>query len=110
MAQMSEMAIQLFGSLPSCCFRLCCDLVGAYCISWYFGMILSLEFIAQKIIAGESFKSSVLERQASIIASIETSQYCRPSAMRSAAIVQLSIVAAASSARDGNRTDENLDH
>jgi hypothetical protein len=68
----------------------------------------STERIAGRIIAGDPFKVEVLGRQLPIINSIETSAYCRPAALRSAAIIQLRMVEAATSANNGKHVDEQL--
>jgi hypothetical protein len=63
----------------------------------------STERIADRIIAGDPFKVEILDRQLPTINSIESSAYCYPSALRSAAIVRLRMVEAAASANDNDR-------
>jgi hypothetical protein len=67
----------------------------------------STERIADRIIAGEPFKAEILTRQFPLIASIETSAYCRPAALRSAAIIQLRMVEAAPPQMTGDTTVSN---
>lgn len=84
------------------------------CIAVWWGIVgfsvfwqeSSIERIANRIIAGDPFKVEILDRQLPIINSIETSTYCRPAALRSAAIIQLRMVEAAASANE--HTDEQL--
>ena len=66
----------------------------------------STERIAGHIVAGAPFKAEILTRQLPIMNSIERSAYCRPAALRSAAIIQLRMVEAATSAND--QIDEQL--
>ena len=68
----------------------------------------STERIANRIIAGAPFKAEILARELAIIDSIERSAYCRPAALRSAAIIQLRMVEAATSANGRNHIDEPL--
>jgi len=56
--------------------------------------------IANRIIAGDPFKVEILARQLPIIDSIESSVYCRPAALQSAAIIRLRMVEAATSEND----------
>ncbi len=51
-----------------------------------------LERTAKHIIAGDPFKSEVLNRQIPVLDNIRNSTYCRPGALRSAAIIQLRMV------------------
>jgi len=66
------------------------------------------ELIGSRIIAGAPFKPEVLARQLPVISSIERSAYCRPVTLRSAAIIQLRMVEATTSANDRTRIDEQL--
>jgi hypothetical protein len=69
------------------------------CIAVWWGIVefpvfwreSSAESIADRIIAGDPFRVELLGRQLPMINSIETSAYCRPAALRSAAIVRLRI-------------------
>jgi hypothetical protein len=86
------------------------------CIAVWWGIVefpvfwreSSAESIADRIIAGDPFKVEVLGRQLPIIDGIERSAYCRPAALRSAAIIQLRMVEAAASANDREYVDEHL--
>jgi hypothetical protein len=68
----------------------------------------SIEHIADRIVAGAPFKAAILARQVPIINSIERSVYCRPSALRSAAIIQLRMFEVATSTNDRDHIDEQL--
>src|ERR1035437_3903294 len=89
-------------------------IVGCVAVWWgivefpVFWQESSTERIADRIIAGDPFKVEVLARQLPIINSIERSAYCRPAALRSAAIIQLRMVEAATPANDRNHSDEQL--
>ena len=65
----------------------------------------SIERIATRIIAGDTFKVETLAQQLPITASIKSAS-CRPAALRSAAIIELRMMEIAGSAN--NR--QNLDH
>src|SRR5215469_868136 len=60
----------------------------------------SIERIATQIIAGDPFKAETLAQQVPTIDSIEKSAYCRPAALRSAAIIQLRMAEVAAAAND----------
>jgi hypothetical protein len=66
----------------------------------------STERIANQVIAGDPFKIEILARQLPIMDSIEKSAYCRPAALRSAAIIQLRMVEA--TAPPDEHSDEHL--
>jgi hypothetical protein len=68
----------------------------------------SAERIADRIIAGAPFKAEILARQFPVLNSIERSAYCRPAALRSAAIIRLRLVEAATFENDRNHTDGQL--
>jgi hypothetical protein len=63
----------------------------------------SIERTANQIIAGDLFKGSLLAGLFPIIVSIESSTYCRPSAVRSAAIIELRMA-------EGTAPANNLKH
>jgi hypothetical protein len=87
------------------------------CIAVWWGIVgfsvfwqeSSTERIASRIIAGDPFKIEILAQQTPIIDSIERSAYCRPAALRSAAIIQLRMVEAATSANDSEHVDNHLE-
>lgn len=89
-------------------------ILGCIAVTWglvtfpVFGRQSSIERTASRIIAGESFKIETLTGQVPIIDSIERSAYCRPAALRSAAIIRLRMVEAAGSANDREHVDEHL--
>jgi hypothetical protein len=56
------------------------------------------ERIADRIIAGDLFKDEVLFNQLPIAKAIETTPYCRPAALRSAALIRLRIAEVSTSA------------
>lgn len=93
-----------------------CFVVVLGCIAVGWGLFVfpifwdesSIERIANQIIAGDQFKMSILARQFPIMASIERSAYCRPSAVRSAAIIQLHMVEGAAPANNRERFDGRL--
>jgi hypothetical protein len=68
----------------------------------------SIERIATQIIAGDTFKAETLDRQLPVIDSIKTSAYCRPAALRSAAIIQLRVYEVETSTKDRLHPDEYL--
>jgi hypothetical protein len=68
----------------------------------------SIERIASSVIAGDRFKSEILARQLPIIDSIQKSGYCRPSALRSAAVIRLRMVEAATSQNNRAQADQHL--
>jgi hypothetical protein len=86
------------------------------CIAVWWGSALlptfwqdaSIERIAAQIIAGDTFTTETLDRQLPIIDSIKTSAYCRPKALRSAAIIQLRMHEVAAAAKDRPHFDEDL--
>lgn len=65
--------------------------------------------IADRIIAGEPFSSAILDRQNSTIDSIRKLTACRPTALRSAAIIQLRMVEAADNHERASRRLKSLD-
>jgi hypothetical protein len=91
-------------------------IVIAGCIGVWWGVIGLPTFwresstvrIASQVIAGEPFRVEILARQLPIIDSIKTSAYCRPAALRSAAIIQLRTVEVAASANDHEHVDKDL--
>ena len=76
--------------------------------SRFFGQDSTIERIATQIIAGDPFKIETLTQQLPVIDRIEKSAYCRPHALRSAAIIQLRIWEVAASTNDRQRRDEQL--
>jgi len=86
------------------------------CIAVWWGIVefpvfwqeSSTERIAARIIAGDPFKVETLARQLPIIANIERSAYCRPAALRSAAIFRLRMVEAGAPTIDREHVDEQL--
>jgi hypothetical protein len=60
----------------------------------------SIEQMATRIIAGDTFKIETLTQQLPTIDSIKRSAYCHPAALRSAAIIRLRMVEVAVSAKD----------
>jgi hypothetical protein len=86
------------------------------CIAVWWGIIgfpvfwrdSSIERIATQIIAGDPFKVETLSQQLPIIDSIKSSAYCRPAAVRSAAIIQLRMLEVAASANDRQHLDEHF--
>jgi hypothetical protein len=68
----------------------------------------STERIANQIIGGAPFKSEILGRQFPFIDGIETSAYCRPVTLRSAAIIRLRMAEIAISANDPHQIDQHL--
>src|SRR6185312_10333312 len=68
----------------------------------------SIERIANRIIAGESFNVALLRRQLPIIEGIERATKCRQPALRSAAIIRLRMIEAAASSGDHKYGDEDL--
>jgi hypothetical protein len=87
------------------------------CIAVWWGIVelpvfwqeSSTERIANRIIAGDPFKAEILARQLPIIDSIKRSAYCRPAALRSAAIIQVRMLEVSTSANAGNPRDEQLE-
>lgn len=73
-----------------------------------FWQVSSTERIANQVIAGDPFKIEILVRQLPIIDSIEKSAYCRPAALRSAAIIQLRMVEVAAPTNDREHVDEHV--
>jgi hypothetical protein len=68
--------------------------------------------IADRIIAGDPFKTEILARQLpiiDIIDSIQRAAYCRPGSLRSAAIIQLRMVEVFASANAGKPRNERLE-
>ena len=65
-----------------------------------------IETIATQIIAGDPFKIETLAQQLPIIDSIEKSSFCRPAALRSAAIIRLRMLEMAHSDSERQRPDE----
>ena len=76
------------------------------CIAVWWGIVgftvfwrdSSIEQMATRIIAGDTFKIETLTQQLPTIDSLKRSAYCHPAALRSAAIIQLRMVEA--SAKD----------
>jgi hypothetical protein len=98
----------------SCSVRSFIVILGAIGIWWgalvipVFWEELSIERIAGQITAGEPFKSETLSRQLPIVQAAENSSYCRPSAVRSAALIRFGIVENIISSSNKNQLDENL--
>jgi hypothetical protein len=86
------------------------------CIAVWWGVVgfsafwreSSAEHLANQIIAGDPFKVEVLDRQLPTINSVESSAYCDPAALRSAAIIRLRMVEAAAFANDREHFGEHL--
>jgi hypothetical protein len=86
------------------------------CIAVWWGVIgfpvywrdSSIYRIAIQIIAGDPFKIETLAQQLPMIDSIKTSTYCRPYALRSAAIIQLRMSEVEASTNDRQHLDEHL--
>jgi hypothetical protein len=84
------------------------------CIAVWWGIIelpvfwreSSTERIADRIIAGEPFNSDTLSRQLPVLQAAENSPNCRPSAVRSAAIIRLRIVEYNNSSGNKSHIDE----
>ncbi len=68
----------------------------------------SIERIAGQISAGEPFKNETLSEQLPTVQSAEHSLNCRPSALRSAALIRFGIVGNSISSNDKNKLDENM--
>jgi hypothetical protein len=68
----------------------------------------STERIANRIIAGAPFKAGTLAKQIPILENTEKAAYCRPAGLRSAAILRLRILEAATSANDRSNIDGSL--
>jgi hypothetical protein len=93
-----------------------CFLFAIGCISlWWgiaglsgFGQQFSIERIANRVIAGEQFNATLLGRQFPIIEGIERATWCRPAALRSAAIIRLRMVEVTASTKDHKHGDEDL--
>jgi hypothetical protein len=91
-----------------------CVLVLLGCFAIWWGWVVFPDFwqqrsgerIAQRIIAGESFKPEILTGQLAALSNSEPTEFCRPAALQSAAIIKLHISETA-----GNgaiRRDEHL--
>lgn len=86
------------------------------CVAVWWGIIefpvfwrdAAIERIATRIIAGDPFKLETLTQQLPIIDSIKRSAYCRPAALRSAAIIQLRLWEVSASAKDRQHSDEQF--
>ena len=89
-------------------------LLGAAGISWgavatpIFFRDFFIERIAGQITAGEPFKNETLNKQLPILQAIENEANCRPSALRSAALIRFGIVENLISSNDKNQLDENM--
>ena len=68
----------------------------------------AIERIATQITAGQSYKSEALARQLPAIQAIEQSSICRPAALRSAAIIRLTLVENLNSSSEKSQLDENM--
>ena len=68
----------------------------------------SAERVAQRVIAGDSFKPEVLSEQTAALARSEKVDFCRPAALQSAAIIQLRIAERASGGSLKNTGQLNL--
>ena len=94
-----------------------CFFVAIGCFAAWWGIVefsgqrFQLERVANRIIAGESFNSTVLDRQLSAAESIEKLINCRPAAIRSVAIIRLRIaeIAASSTSKNAGADLEPLD-
>ena len=86
------------------------------CIAAWWGIVgfsvfwrqSSVERIANQVIAGTPFKGVTLAKQLPTIESIEKAAWCRPAALRSAALIRLRMVEAAASTGDRKPADEDL--
>jgi hypothetical protein len=89
-------------------------ILGSIAVWWgiagfpVFWQVSSTERIANRIIARDPFKAETLAAQIPIIESIEKSAYCRPAALRSAAIIQLRMMEASASTGNRERVDAHL--
>jgi hypothetical protein len=89
-------------------------IVGGLAVWWgiygfpIFWQESSTERIANQVVAGDPFDAGILTRQLPIMNSIERSTYCRPAALRSAAIIQLRMVEAVGLANDRERSGGRL--
>jgi hypothetical protein len=68
----------------------------------------SLERIADRIVAGQPFNEAVLARRLPAIQSIESATFCRPAAIRSAAIIRLRMVELAESPGEQKYANGNM--
>jgi hypothetical protein len=66
----------------------------------------SIERIATHIIAGEKYKMETLAQQLPMLDRIEKSAYCRPEALRSAAIIRLRMLEVTASKTDRQKLDD----
>jgi hypothetical protein len=88
-------------------------MLGCFAVWWainafpIFWQDFSIERITTQIIAGDQFKSETLAAQGSALDNIEHAGYCRPAALRSAAIIKLRMFEVAAAAND--RQNEHLD-
>lgn len=89
-------------------------ILGSIAICWgivsfpIFWQQSSIGRIAGQVIAGYSFKTDILTRQLPIINSFEKSAYCYPTALESAAIIQLRIVEAMAFAGVRDKVDPQM--
>src|SRR6185437_12601834 len=94
--------------------RGCVVILGCAAVCWgiiefpIFWKEAAAEGIAGRVIAGDAFKAEILVRQIAIIDGVERSGYCRPAALRSAAIIQLRMVEVAPPAKDQEQRNEHL--
>ena len=68
----------------------------------------SIERIATQIIAGNTFKVETLAQQLPITESIKKSAFCRPAALRSAAIIELRMMEIAALANNRQNLDRSV--
>ncbi len=74
----------------------------------FFGGNLQLSVLLTKLLLVTPFKGVTLAEQLPTIESIEKAAWCRPAALRSAAIIRLRMVEAAASTGDHKHADEDL--
>jgi hypothetical protein len=68
----------------------------------------SVERMANQIIAGQPFRGAALTQRLPVIETIERAAWCRPAALRGAAIIRLRMVEAAASTGDHKPADKDL--
>ena len=86
------------------------------CIAFLWGAVgfhlflqeISIERIANRIIAGDPFKMTILIQQLPAMGRIENSAYCRPAALRSATIIQIRMAEITTAAKTRNHPESQL--
>ena len=69
----------------------------------------SIDRVTTQIIAGEPFKAETLARLVPVLDRIEKSAYCRPAALRSAAIIRLRMSEVAASTKNHRHLNEHFE-